>query len=87
VALPIYLEDETRMAKPTAALSIGLATAPSQGYQFRLELRGTAVQLNVVDGPVPAGVQMPAVRSKWSILPSLAVGIDVVLEKRRGRRY
>jgi hypothetical protein len=87
VALPIYFENESRTAKPTAALSIGIATAPSSGYQFRFEVRGTAVQLDVVDRPVAAGVQDPSVRSKWVILPSLSLGLDVVLEKRRGRRY
>lgn len=87
VALPIYFEDESRRAKPTAALSFGISTAPSAGYQFRLEVRGTAVQLEVVDRAVPAGVQEPPVVSKWVILPSISVGLDVVLEKRRGRRY
>jgi len=87
VALPIYLEDESRTAKPTAALSIGMATAPNAGYQFRVELRGTAVQLDVVTGPTAIGVLEPDVRGKWVILPSISVGLDVVLEKRRGRRY
>ena len=86
-ALVIYEEDESRAAKPMGALSLGLATSPRAGYQLRMELRATAVQLQVVNGPSPQGSLTPDRGSKWSILPSISVGLDVVLEKRRGRRY
>lgn len=85
--LVIYLEDDSKAVKPMGALSIGLATAPSSGYQFRFEARATAVQLVSVSGPSELGSPLPPTESKWVVLPSFIVAFDVVLEKRRGRRY
>lgn len=86
-ALVIYEEDEARAAKPLGSLSLGMSTAPRAGYQIRFEARATAVQLEVVTGPAPSGTLNPPRGSKWTILPSLSLGLDIVLEKRRGRRY
>ena len=85
--LIIYLEDDSKAIKPMGALSIGMSTAPSNGYQFRLEARATAVQLVSVSGPSELGSPFPPTESKWVVLPSIIVAFDVVLEKRRGRRY
>ncbi len=87
LAMLLYEEDGSRAAKPLGALSLGLATSPNDGYQFRIEARATAVQLQVVDGPAPQAGSQPLIGSKWTILPSISVGMDIVLEKRRGRRY
>lgn len=87
LALVLYGEDESRAAKPLGSLSFGLATAPRAGYQLRMEMRATAVQLAVVTGPAASGSPDPQRGSKWTILPSISVGLDIVLEKRRGRRY
>lgn len=86
-ALPIYLEEGGKEVKPVGALSLGLATAVRNGYQFRLEARGTAIQLATVTGPTAAGSLTPETGSKWLFLPSITVAWDIVLEKRRGRRY
>lgn len=87
LALVIYSEDDSKAAKPMGALSFGLTTAPRAGYQLRMEARATAVQLQTVTGPSPQGSLEPPHGSKWTILPSISVGLDIVLEKRRGRRY
>ncbi len=86
-ALPLYVEDNSKAAKPIGALSIGFATAPHNGYQFRIEARATAVQLVQVTGPATIGNLSPPTGSKWVMLPSFVVAFDIVLEKRRGRRY
>ena len=89
-ALPLYEEDGSRAAKPTGALSLGFATEPGSGYQFRVEGRLSATQLRVVTGPTAtnAGASLvPPSKSEWVVMPSIMVGIDIVLEKRRGRRY
>jgi hypothetical protein len=86
-ALVIYEEDDSQATKPMGALSVGFATAPRAGYQLRLEARFTAVQLDVVTGPAPGGSLTPPRGSKWVFLPSIMAGLDIVLEKRRGRRY
>jgi hypothetical protein len=86
-ALPIYTEDGSKTAAPIGTLGFGLATAPNHGYQFSVEFRATAVQLQVVDGPAERGALNPQIGSKWQVLPSVTLGFDIVLEKRRGRRY
>lgn len=56
------------------------------GYQFRLELRDVAVSLDRLTGPANAlGVGPVAARSYHHI--GLTLGLDVVLERKRGRRY
>lgn len=85
--LPIYLSDGSSDVKPTGALAIGFATSPNGGSQFRVELRGTWVRLSSVDGPAPQQGVVPPHSSRFVLVPSLTVGFDIVLEKRRGRRY
>lgn len=86
-ALPIYLGNKSHEVRPTAALGIGIATAPRSGYQVRLEARNTWVSLLTVTSPT-VRENMPAnAKSKYYALPTITLGFDVVLEKRRGRRY
>lgn len=86
-ALPIYTEDGSKTAAPIGTVGFGLATAPNRGYQFSVEFRATAVQLQVIEGPAPRGNLNPGIGSAWQVLPSITLGFDIVLEKRRGRRY
>jgi hypothetical protein len=86
-AMFVYLEDGDKDVKPTGTLAFGLSTAPRAGYQLRVEARATAVQLLVVSGPTTSQNQVPPTNSVTKILPSIVVGLDIVLEKRRGRRY
>lgn len=86
-ALPIYRDEHTKEISPAAALGVGFATAPRNGYQFSVEFRATAVRLSTVDGPAPLGSQDPKIGSKWAVMPTITLGFDIVLERRRGRRY
>lgn len=85
--LPIYVEENRKDLKPAAGLVLGLATASSNGYQFRIEARGTWVRLPVVAGATERENLAPPTAVRSTFLPSLVVGMDIVLEKRRGRRY
>lgn len=85
--LPIFLSDGSSDVKPTGALAIGFATSPNGGTQLRVELRGTWVRLSSVDGPAAQQGTVPPHSSRFVLVPSLTVGFDIVLEKRRGRRY
>ncbi len=87
IVLPVYLNDSDKEVKPTGVLAFGISTAPSAGYQLRVEARATAVQLRVVSGPTAFENMAPVTRTVTKVLPSITVGFDVVLEKRRGRRY
>ena len=64
----------------------GFTSPLSAGYQFRVEVRDAIVSLERLTGPANAlGVAPTATRSYHHI--ALALGIDVVLERKRGRRY
>ncbi len=85
--LQVYLEDGDKDARPTGVIAVGFSTAPTSGYQIRLEGRLTAVQLLTVTGPTASQNSVPPTRNVTKLLPSIVVGMDIVLEKRRGRRY
>lgn len=85
--LAVYLESNDKDARPTGVLAFGLSTAPSSGYQLRVEARATAVQLLAVSGATASQNRVPMTKSVTKVLPSITVGMDIVLEKRRGRRY
>jgi hypothetical protein len=85
--LRIYRSEESAEAKPAGALALGVATSPNSGSQFRVELRGTWVRLSQVDGPSAREDLVPPNSASFVMVPSLTVGFDIVLEKRRGRRY
>jgi hypothetical protein len=85
----IYVDNHWTELRPTGTLGIGIATAPSLGYQLRVEFRETFVHIATVTGATPppyAGFDPPS-RGTWLALPSLMVGFDIVLAKSRGRRY
>jgi len=64
----------------------GFTTPLGTGYQFRFEVRDAIVSLERLTGPVNAlGVGAVATRSYHHF--ALTLGLDVVLERKRGRRY
>src|SRR5258705_2290916 len=64
----------------------GFTSPLSAGYQFRIEVRDAIVSLERLTGPANAlGVAPVTTRSYHHF--ALALGIDVVLERKRGRRY
>lgn len=85
--LRIYETDNEAEVKPAGALAIGLATSPNAGTQFRIEARSTWTRLSVVDGPTVREGFVPPTSSRWVMVPTVTLGFDIVLEKRRGRRY
>lgn len=86
-AFTVYPQVDGNDAKLTGSVAFGLATSATPGYQFRIELRGTMVRLPIVTGPSIYQGEIPPTTNAWKALPSLLVGFDIVLEKRRGRRY
>jgi hypothetical protein len=86
-AFTIYPGNNGTSTKLAGTVGAGFATSATPGYQFRVELRNTWVQLPIVTGATPFQGEIPPTRTVWKALPSLLVGFDIVLEKRRGRRY
>jgi hypothetical protein len=77
------------------SLGAGAMLPLSPGYQLRVEARDIILALPCPTGPatdtgaVALGSQLPfpPVGFKIMHIPTITVGLDVVLERRRGRRY
>lgn len=87
LTLAVYRDDHAREIRPSWTLGAGFATAPSSGYQLRIEVRETWLTQTVVTAATSGQGFVPPTRSVFKAFPSVLVAFDVVLEKRRGRRY
>ena len=82
----VIRDDAPRRLLPGVLLVSGLSVALAPGYQIRLELRDQIESLEHVDGPANALGVAPS-SSRMFHQFGLALGIDIVLEHKRGRRY
>lgn len=64
----------------------GFTSPLGAGYQFRIEVRDAIVSLERLTGPANALGVAPTATGYYHHL-ALTLGIDVVLERKRGRRY
>ena len=68
------------------SLGAGFTTRLGPGYQMRFELRDLVAPLDRTDG-IAADNREPPKASRLFHHIALALGIDVILERKRGRRY
>jgi hypothetical protein len=66
--------------------AVGFTSAVGTGYQFRLEVRDLMTDLERLTGPANAQAVAPTA-SRFYHHIALTIGLDVVLERKRGRRY
>ena len=85
--LIIYDDDKRTRIRPAFALGVGTTFAINRGYYLRWEVRDNLVGLVKVTGPTDGPRFIPPHKTVYKHLFSLQIGIDVVLEKERGRRY
>lgn len=85
--LIVYSDDKDSRIDPSAALGLGFTAAIAQGYQLRWEVRDNIVGVQRVTGTVPNAGSIPPHERVFKHLFSMTIGFDVVLERRRGRRY
>lgn len=85
--LVVYRDFHWNNQRPTWTVAAGLATAPSQGLQLRLELRDTWLAQSVVTGSTVTQNVEPPNRTVLKAFPSILLGFDIVLKRQRGRRY
>jgi hypothetical protein len=85
----VRVYDDNRKSRVGAALQLGVGfTTPiSRGFQFRWEVRDNITGIQKVDGAAPENDLDPPHGIAYKHLFSLIAGIDLVLEKARGRRY
>jgi hypothetical protein len=86
--LVIYNDEQngTRI-RPALTLGLGTTIAAGRGYQIRWEIRDNIAGIQQVTGPSPTRGAVPPHETSYRHIFSLSVGLDVILEKRRGRRY
>ena len=87
VDLFIYSDDHDSRVDPSLALGMGFTAAVASGYNLRWEVRDNIVGIQHVTGTIPTTGFLPPHQRVFKHLFSMTIGFDVVLERRRGRRY
>ncbi len=82
----VYLDDNPQTSSASLQLGGGLVAQLNPGYEFRLELRDAVIPLRRVVGPSNDFLGPPSATRAFHQL-SAVLGLDIVLEKKRGRRY
>jgi hypothetical protein len=85
--LVVYADDKSSRVDPSLALGLGITAAVADGYQIRWEVRDNIVGVQRVTGPLPQSGSIPPHSRAYKHLFSMTLGFDVVLERRKGRRY
>jgi hypothetical protein len=83
----VFADDHDSRIAPSLALGAGFTAAVGQGYQLRWEIRDNIVGVQRVTGSTPQSDLVPPHELSYKHLFSIMIGFDVVLERRRGRRY
>lgn len=88
---PILVIDDRspRRAAPMFGLAAGVTTplGKDRGYQFRLEMRDVITSIERVTGRADPRTLVAPKASRSYHHVALTIGLDVVLEQKRGRRY
>lgn len=82
----VIIDDKPKKGAVTVQAAAGLTAQLNPGYQVRLEIRDVLVPLEHVTGAADALGRAPTTTRVHHRI-ALTLGLDVVLEKKRGRRY
>jgi hypothetical protein len=85
--LIVYDDDHESRVEPALTLGAGFTAVVGRGYQLRWEVRDNIVGVQRVTGASPEARTVPPHERTYKHLFSMMIGFDVVLERRRGRRY
>lgn len=83
----VYSDDRNSRVDPSLALGVGFTAAVAKGYNLRWEVRDNITGVQRVTGTIPIAGFVPPHERVFKHLFSVTIGFDVVLERRRGRRY
>jgi hypothetical protein len=87
VLVNIYTGGAGTYISPEGTLGAGVTIPVAKAYHLRFEGRATMHKLQIVNGATVVAGAEPPIGSRWVTDFSLQAGIDLVLERRRGRRY
>ncbi|MBA3554225.1 MAG: hypothetical protein H0W29_05655 [Gemmatimonadales bacterium] len=85
--LAIYTDAAGTRVRPSFGLGLGATMVLSRGYHLRWEVRDNIVGLDRITGPTAGLSQNPPHETVYKHLFSVMIGLDVILERQRGRRY
>lgn len=83
----VYADDKSSRVDPSLALGLGFTAAVAKGYNLRWEIRDNIVGVQSVTSSIPVSGAVPPHERAFKHLFSMTLGFDVVLERRKGRRY
>lgn len=84
----VFEDPHPASVSPTMAIGGGMTAFVGRAYQIRFEMKDNIVSLEHVTSTVPpALLATPTSERKLHHVFSLTIGLEVVLEKKRGRRY
>jgi hypothetical protein len=83
----VYEDRKASNLEPYLSFGGGVVAVIGRGYQFRFEVRDNWVRVPAVDGTTSRQGVEPPHRTVGKHLLTFTVGFDVVLERKRGRRY
>jgi hypothetical protein len=87
VLLVIYGDGGGSRVRPAFQLGVGATMVLSKGYHLRWEVRDNIVGVEEVTGPVQNVGAEPPHETNFEHVWSVLIGLDVILERQRGRRY
>ena len=93
IASRLIIEDETpKTGSASLLLGVGITQAIGTGYQLRLEVRDDVFSLERATGPADALGRLeqpppPRTETRWYHHLSLTLGLDIVFDRKRARRY
>jgi hypothetical protein len=85
--LTLYADDNNTTVKPFGLFGGGVVAVAGKGIQFRFEVRDNWVRVPAVTGPTIRQGLIPPSRGVSKHILSFMIGFDIVLERKRGRRY
>lgn len=87
VYVPIYPTENSSSVSAQFVIGAGVTIPVSKAYHARIEGRATTFGLPVVTGPTDFQGIIPPTDTRYLTQFSILIGIDLVLEKKHGRRY
>ncbi len=87
VEVELYPDESSTRITGAATLGLGFTALIGRGYQIRWEVTDRIVGVRSITGPTVQDGAPPSTELRYRHLFGIQIGFDVVLERRRGRRY
>lgn len=83
----LFEEQDPAQFTFVANVSAGLTFKMSEAYRLRFEMHDVITQVAIATGPHPPSTTVGPTSKVVRHVPTLTFGLDLLLERRRGRRY